>query len=115
MHHTNEPKIPTWTRHPSCPTAPLPPAYSSPPPSTPPVYPAQTVSSLNPATTPPRPQIEFWAGLSASMPAGTDKASETLRKKLFKQFDSQGNGYLSLAEVSTGIAGDGRTNHARWE
>jgi len=48
-------------------------------------------------------QVEFWASLSASLPAGTDKASETLRKKLFKQFDSQGNGYLSLAEIDKGI------------
>jgi len=48
-------------------------------------------------------QVEFWAGLSASLPSGKDRASEALRKKLFKQFDSQGNGYLSLAEIDKGI------------
>lgn len=63
--------------------------------------PQPTSSSLDPPQ--PHPQ-EFWAELSASLPSGKDKGSQMLRKKLFKQFDSQGNGYLSLAEIDKGIS-----------
>ena len=40
-----------------------------------------------------------WVALNAKLPyERTDEAKEK-RKDLFKQFDPNGNGYLSLAEV----------------
>ena len=41
-----------------------------------------------------------WASINEKLPfERTDEAKEK-RRELFKQFDPNGNGYLSLAEVS---------------
>ena len=41
-----------------------------------------------------------WAAINEKLPfERTDEAKEK-RRELFKQFDPNGNGYLSLAEVS---------------
>ncbi len=44
-----------------------------------------------------------WESLNAKLPyERTDEAKEK-RKELFKQFDPNGNGYLSLAEVGMDV------------
>ena len=44
-----------------------------------------------------------WPKIRARMPMEKDEASKNKRKELFKQFDPNGNGYLSLAEVDKGV------------
>eukprot|EP01079_Euglenida_sp_SAG-EU17-18_P002938 gene2938-576_t len=46
---------------------------------------------------------EFWAELARKMPVGKNAADKAVRAKLFRQFDPNGNGYLSLAEIDKGI------------
>ncbi len=41
-----------------------------------------------------------WA---AKLPTGKSNSEKALRDELFRQFDPNGNGYLSLAEVDKGI------------
>jgi Ca2+-binding EF-hand superfamily protein len=43
------------------------------------------------------------AALNAQLPIGRDPASKQTRSKLFSQFDPNGNGILSLAEVDRGL------------
>ena len=40
-----------------------------------------------------------WAALNAKLPYAKNSKEKKARKKLFNQFDPNGNGYLSLAEV----------------
>eukprot|EP00462_Mataza_sp_D1_P026634 CAMPEP_0175132080 /NCGR_PEP_ID=MMETSP0087-20121206/6887_1 /TAXON_ID=136419 /ORGANISM="Unknown Unknown, Strain D1" /LENGTH=221 /DNA_ID=CAMNT_0016414417 /DNA_START=26 /DNA_END=688 /DNA_ORIENTATION=+ len=44
-----------------------------------------------------------WAKIAAKLPWGKDKESSSKRKVLFRQFDPNGNGLLSLAETDKGI------------
>jgi Ca2+-binding EF-hand superfamily protein len=44
-----------------------------------------------------------WANLANKLPTGKDPESAAARKKVFNQFDPNGNGYLSLAEVDRGM------------
>jgi hypothetical protein len=41
-----------------------------------------------------------WAG---KLPIGKSESEQARRDELFKQFDPNGNGYLSLAEVDKGV------------
>jgi hypothetical protein len=41
-----------------------------------------------------------WAG---KLPIGKSESDQTRRNELFQQFDPNGNGYLSLAEVDKGV------------
>ena len=40
-----------------------------------------------------------WASLNAKLPLEKNDEDKAKRQELFKQFDPNGNGYLSLAEV----------------
>jgi len=40
-----------------------------------------------------------WAGIAAKLPTQTNDEDKAKRKKMFNQFDPNGNGVLSLAEV----------------
>ena len=40
-----------------------------------------------------------WTALNAKLPTGRDNDSKKKRKAMFRQFDPNGNGVLSLAEV----------------
>ena len=42
-----------------------------------------------------------WDKLSAMLPYDRTKEAKGKRKQMFKDFDPNGNGYLSLAEVSS--------------
>ena len=44
-----------------------------------------------------------FADLKEKLPAGRDEESFAKRSEMFNQFDPNGNGYLSLAEVDKGI------------
>lgn len=44
-----------------------------------------------------------WPSLSAKLPVGMDIPAQTKRKELFRKFDVNGNGYLSLAEVDKAV------------
>ncbi len=44
-----------------------------------------------------------WGLMSAKLPTKNDKESKKQRQKLFKNFDPNGNGVLSLAECDKGI------------
>lgn len=44
-----------------------------------------------------------WASIARKLPWGKDEESTRARKKLFRRFDPNGNGYLSLAEVDKAI------------
>jgi Ca2+-binding EF-hand superfamily protein len=44
-----------------------------------------------------------WSQVSSKLPTGRDPESKAKRKTLFEQFDPNGNGYLSLAEVDKGL------------
>jgi hypothetical protein len=46
-----------------------------------------------------------WAKVAAKLPWGKDKETATKRKMLFRQFDPNGNGLLSLAEADLGVVG----------
>ncbi len=41
-----------------------------------------------------------WAG---KLPVGKSESDQSRRDELFQQFDPNGNGYLSLAEVDKGV------------
>ena len=41
--------------------------------------------------------------MSARLPTKKTKEDKIRRKKLFKDFDPNGNGYLSLAEIDKGV------------
>lgn len=41
-----------------------------------------------------------WA---SKLPTGTSSGEKAVRDELFRQFDPNGNGYLSLAEVDRGV------------
>ena len=41
-----------------------------------------------------------WAEINAKLPFERSDEAKAKRKDLFQQFDPNGNGYLSLAEVS---------------
>jgi len=43
-----------------------------------------------------------WAEIDAKMPIGTSETEHAQRMEMFKQFDPNGNGLLSLAEVDKG-------------
>ena len=44
-----------------------------------------------------------WEKINSSLPIGKDPESRAKRKKMFRDFDPNGNGILSLAEVDKGI------------
>ena len=44
-----------------------------------------------------------WAGIMKKLPLGKDQDSVNARNKMFRDFDPNGNGYLSLAEVEKGV------------
>lgn len=44
-----------------------------------------------------------WTELNNKLPTGKDAASKKMRKTMFRQFDPNGNGILSLAEVDKAI------------
>eukprot|EP01063_Lacrimia_lanifica_P039276 TRINITY_DN859_c0_g3_i1.p1 TRINITY_DN859_c0_g3~~TRINITY_DN859_c0_g3_i1.p1 ORF type:complete len:248 (+),score=100.41 TRINITY_DN859_c0_g3_i1:67-810(+) len=44
-----------------------------------------------------------WDGIAAKLPARKTEAEKQKRKDMFRQFDINGNGYLSLAEVDKGL------------
>ena len=44
-----------------------------------------------------------WAGISTKLPLERDQEGVAKRAKLFRDFDPNGNGYLSLAEVDKGV------------
>jgi len=44
-----------------------------------------------------------WATVNAQLPIGRDDASKSARHKIFRSFDPNGNGLLSLAEVDGGL------------
>jgi len=44
-----------------------------------------------------------WPEVTAKLPSGRSDEEKAKRKELFKQFDPNGNGYLSLAEVDKGV------------
>ena len=46
---------------------------------------------------------EDWATLAAKLPVGISDEDKKKRRKLFNDFDPNGNGYLSLAEVDLGV------------
>eukprot|EP00947_MAST-08B_sp_MAST-8B-sp1_P004987 g4987.t1 len=46
---------------------------------------------------------EQWQALGAKLPTGSTAADKAKRKKMFRDFDPNGNGYLSLAEVDKGV------------
>ena len=46
---------------------------------------------------------EDWATLAAKLPVGRSDEDKKKRRKLFNDFDPNGNGYLSLAEVDLGV------------
>ncbi len=41
-----------------------------------------------------------WESINTKLPIEKNEEDKGKRKELFKQFDPNGNGYLSLAEVS---------------
>jgi hypothetical protein len=41
--------------------------------------------------------------LGAQLPTGKSEANKARRNKIFQQFDPNGNGYLSLAEIDKGV------------
>jgi hypothetical protein len=47
-----------------------------------------------------RMPCRVWA---AKLPIGKSDSEKALRDELFRQFDPNGNGYLSLAEVDRGV------------
>ncbi|CAM6119056.1 unnamed protein product [Calypogeia fissa] len=44
-----------------------------------------------------------WAEIQAKLPSEKTPEAKAVRSKLFDQFDPNGNGYLSLAEVDSGV------------
>ena len=44
-----------------------------------------------------------WEKINSSLPIKKDEDGRAKRKKMFKDFDPNGNGYLSLSEVTKGI------------
>jgi hypothetical protein len=44
-----------------------------------------------------------WPEVTAKLPSGRSDEEKANRKELFKRFDPNGNGYLSLAEVDKGV------------
>ncbi len=51
-------------------------------------------------------KLNFLAGcreLAAKLPTGKSESDKALRNKIFKQFDPNGNGFLSLAEIDKGV------------
>ena len=47
--------------------------------------------------------VDFWNALASKLPAGKTREDKVRRKLLFIEFDPNGNGYLSLAEVDKGV------------
>ena len=45
----------------------------------------------------------FFRELASKLPIGKTEAEKTRRNDIFKQFDPNGNGFLSLAEIDKGI------------
>ena len=48
------------------------------------------------------PKAIDWAGIREKIPMGRSEADKAQRMQIFKQFDPNNNGYLSLAEVDKG-------------
>ena len=44
-----------------------------------------------------------WGLIAARIPTAKTKAAKKRRNKMFKEFDVNGNGYLSLAELTKGV------------
>ena len=44
-----------------------------------------------------------WTEFTSKLPLGRDKEGVALRTKMFRDFDPNGNGYLSLAECDKGV------------
>eukprot|EP01062_Namystynia_karyoxenos_P074152 TRINITY_DN709_c1_g2_i1.p1 TRINITY_DN709_c1_g2~~TRINITY_DN709_c1_g2_i1.p1 ORF type:complete len:216 (+),score=107.14 TRINITY_DN709_c1_g2_i1:88-648(+) len=44
-----------------------------------------------------------WDALAKKLPYGSNRADKEKRKQIFRSFDMNGNGYLSLAEVDKGV------------
>ena len=63
--------------------------------------------SRSAAPTPRRAPREPTPAAAASLPTGTDKASQAARRKIFETWDCNCNGYLSLAEIDRGLLADG--------
>lgn len=59
-----------------------------------------------PAATPQKKDVD-WNKVAQKLPWGTDEKSTIARKLLFRQFDPNGNGLLSLAEVDKGVVDTG--------
>lgn len=64
------------------------------------------VKKAAPAAPAPATKAIDWADVAKKLPWGTDEESVKRRKKLFKVFDPNGNGLLSLAEVDKGVGED---------
>lgn len=60
----------------------------------------------SPAAPAPAAKAIDWADVAKKLPWGTDEESVKRRKKLFKVFDPNNNGLLSLAEVDKGVGED---------
>jgi Ca2+-binding EF-hand superfamily protein len=67
---------------------------------------AGAVKKAAPAAAAPAAKAIDWADVAKKLPWGTDEESVKRRKKLFKVFDPNGNGLLSLAEVDKGVGED---------
>ena len=48
-------------------------------------------------------KIIDWAKINASLPAGNSDEEKARRKKMFRDFDANGNGLLSLAEIDKAV------------
>ena len=65
-----------------------------------------TTSSAKAKTVKPHASAGFdsvWQELAVKLPTGTTEADKKRRDKMFRDFDPNGNGYLSLAEIDAAL------------